>query len=778
MPRQPHRTLLHAVSYTLIALALLLTLLPQIVGQSLRYTLVQYGAGAVEIDNVDINLFNGTFAVDGLQLYRSAAQLLYIGHAEAEIDWRGLLKRRIDIRRLQLDNTSVTLEQSGDGALRIAGFTLPAATAPTADGSADTAPWGIGIGAFTIEQSSLQWIRPGLSQTLFIDRLSLGAAQSWAAEQQTPLSTTVRLAESSLSLEATARPFAAAPDAAIKLHLKGLDLALAQPLLNAGAVTLSGKLGAEMELSLQYTPEQFTLAQSGGLHVETVRLQQPQMTLRGERFAWQGKAELKLSGDSLSSRLEGGLSARALSLQLPQNALQLTLGALEWKGQLALPDAAQANEVTASGSLELDTLAAGRSGAKQPHTTLKRLALQTLTLDGVRDIRIDSVQLTGLQGQLTRTQQGLEPLDFHRGNPRGDTGGSDDNAADNSPPTALRIGSVALNGDSRVQFEDRTVKPVFNQQLSPKSLRIGTIDSRNPNQATPFNLEATTGEHSRLSVNGEGTPLAVQPGFSLQASLQDYEMPPLTSYLVKQIGYRINSGQLDSGLTLEIADNQMQGELKLKARQLDMQPEDPARIEEFEQKSNMPVNTALGLLRDDDNNIALSIPLSGQLDDPKFDLSDAFNTALAKTMRSASVSYLKYLLQPYSSVITLVQLAGKAGGGIRLEPVSFEPGSAEISEAMLSYSEKLAELARKDPKLQLRLCGFATPADKRALGGDKQGTIAAEGDPELEALAKQRAEALKRLLVDEHGIAPGQLFICHPSLDRESDGVPRVELQL
>jgi hypothetical protein len=78
----------------------------------------------------------------------------------------------------------------------------------------------------------------------------------------------------------------------------------------------------------------------------------------------------------------------------------------------------------------------------------------------------------------------------------------------------------------------------------------------------------------------------------------------------------------------------------------------------------------------------------------------------------------------------------------------------------------------------MRLCGFATVADLIVISKGKEKAIPSAGHTALEALAKQRAESLKSILVKSYGARPKQLFICHPELDRKDAASSRVELSI
>jgi len=71
-------------AYVLTGITVVLLCLPLLLAQGLRHNLLQFGAGAVEIDDVNLNLFNGHLAINGMRIYRSAAEVISLGHAELD----------------------------------------------------------------------------------------------------------------------------------------------------------------------------------------------------------------------------------------------------------------------------------------------------------------------------------------------------------------------------------------------------------------------------------------------------------------------------------------------------------------------------------------------------------------------------------------------------------------------------------------------------------------------------------------------------------------------
>jgi hypothetical protein len=211
----------------------------------------------------------------------------------------------------------------------------------------------------------------------------------------------------------------------------------------------------------------------------------------------------------------------------------------------------------------------------------------------------------------------------------------------------------------------------------------------------------------------------------------------------------------------------------------------------------MPLDSALSLLRDKNNDIELNIPVKGDINKPDFDISGVINKAIGSAMKSASMTYLTHALQPYGSLITLAKLAKAAADHVSLNPITFAPASSQMDDTALAYSEKIAGLMKERPKLRIKLCGKATPADSQQLvqqqmdaWKSKQKQTATEtsnkasppvftiADEQLLELAATRADTIKNMLVNDHQIDAARLFLCKPAIDQDKDGKPRVDMTI
>ena len=151
----------------------------------------------------------------------------------------------------------------------------------------------------------------------------------------------------------------------------------------------------------------------------------------------------------------------------------------------------------------------------------------------------------------------------------------------------------------------------------------------------------------------------------------------------------------------------------------------------------------------------------------------------------ATMSLLKQTLQPYGTMITVAELAYKGGKkitAIKLDPVTFQSGSADLEATQLAYIEKIATLLTERPKLKITLCGKASLIEiENSSNNNDSVTKETEKNNQALMLASTRAKAIKILLANDYNIQSERLFSCQAEIekhDEENTYLGRVELHL
>lgn len=529
---------------------------------------------------------------------------------------------------------------------------------------------------------------------------------------------------------------------------------------------------------------------------------------------WQGRLAWSAT-DGLSS--DNKLTLNAITLNAAQREAHATQ--LNWQGKAGW---SSANGASTDGKLTLNAVTATQSAQKLLLAKLQQLQIANIKLDAQQTLQLDGIrldQVIALQAQdkpdnpplLAAQRIDISPsqikagqvvrlgtvnltdakIDIERG-PKGELplierllAGQATNARTTDTPAAavqLQLAGLQLSGDGQISFLDRSVQPAFREKLIVDKLTLGAADSAMPDNWTPLELAGRLGEYSQLDLTGKARPFADKLNLDLSGTLKAVELPPLSSYTAGILGYNLQSGQLNSKVTLKINDNLLDGKAELVLNKLTVKAADQKRLAQLTRQLSMPLDYALDMLRDRNNTISVTLPVGGDINTPSFDLSDIINTAMANALKSAAISYIKNAIQPYGTLITLVQYADKAATRMALKSVDFASGSADIPEAAAPYLSKLDELLKNRPNLRINICGIATQSDRRALsraktaGGDTTQTPSVTDDT-LRSLAADRAANLKRDLV-ERDISPDRLFVCNPEIDPAADAQPRADLLL
>ena len=338
--------------------------------------------------------------------------------------------------------------------------------------------------------------------------------------------------------------------------------------------------------------------------------------------------------------------------------------------------------------------------------------------------------------------------------------------ADADEDGTLRIDELKLTGATAILLSDYSVSPPFQLRLDLSQASLTSIDTTQPDQDSALQIVGRVDAHSVFNIKGVTRPFAEPRVTDLTGHIEAVPLTLLSPYTASAIGYELRSGQLDGDATFMLTGSVLDANNKLVFRGLETRSLNNETSKAFNSQLKVPLNQALKLLRDKNNTISLELPVHGDIEAPEFNANDAIATALSKSVRTGSLTFLKFALQPWGSAITLAQLAGDAAMKVRLAPLQFTPGSAERTPEQDGYLKKVATILQSRPSVNLKVCGIATPAD-----------LAAASKTEPLELARQRADQVKDRLITDYQIDARRLVTCQPEFDdRQDEAAPRVEL--
>ncbi len=528
------------------------------------------------------------------------------------------------------------------------------------------------------------------------------------------------------------------------------------------------------------------------------------VALQGERIAFDGMIALRGDG---TLGAEGAFDARALRADLREVDARASLATLTLAGKVASTAEgptfdgglrtgavsvvdSTARELFAAagieaGSARFDTagLTAGRIAVSEPRVLRREKATEGREAFGWRlraaraevgDVRvapsgaaaIETVRIASPVLRVTRTKNGF--LSFERGAPPP--------PGTQPPPVApspgFTLGRFEIS-DGRAVFEDRTPHDTVRIPVDRLSLSVRDIDIGRPERPTAVALSARVGSFGQANLRGTVYPFDARLSFDLDVAVRSIDLPPVSTYFDDLLGVDVRTGTASVEGKIVARQERLSGETKWRLSNVRIDDRETQGATLAEQ-AGVPVATILSLLSDDEGNIALDIPVSGELSNPDFDTGDAVRQAVGGAMRGA-LSNTFTLLFPFGTFVSAALDAERRGTGLTLPDVSFAPGDAALDTGAQTVVDGLAKLLSARPAARLEVCGFAGPTDAPAI--PRRPGARPVDDDTLRRLAERRADAVKRRLVDERGIDAGRIFECRPVAEDESAAKPRAELR-
>lgn len=256
----------------------------------------------------------------------------------------------------------------------------------------------------------------------------------------------------------------------------------------------------------------------------------------------------------------------------------------------------------------------------------------------------------------------------------------------------VRIGKISLQGGN-VNFSDFFIKPNYTANLTNLA---GGVSEITPDSAGDVDVRGRVNNTGALEITGKLNPLAAMLYLDLKAAARDIDLPALTPYSAKYVGYGIQKGKLSVKIAYKIEDDKLTGENSIYLDQLTFgeKVESPDALQ-------VPVLLAVALLKDRHGVIDINLPISGTLSDPEFSIGGIIVRVIVNLIVKAVTSPFTLLASAFG------------GGGEELSYAEFAAGRAELDEPGESRLKTLAKALEDRPGLTLEVAGRVAPDEDR-----------------------------------------------------------------
>ncbi|BES69191.1 DUF748 domain-containing protein [Marinobacter nanhaiticus D15-8W] len=416
--------------------------------------------------------------------------------------------------------------------------------------------------------------------------------------------------------------------------------------------------------------------------------------------------------------LESVLTLNSIALPQFQPYIQeyanivLNSGQLDVEGNLDIDTQDPTLTGTFSGTGTVTNLEIAREGRSDKLLSWSSLVLNPieLNLDPGR-LEIGTVTLTDPDANIIRLEDGstnLSNLMVDSGSDESEEEGASDEREDGERPEFIfRTGSIQIESGG-FDFADRTVDPVFTLRARELAGTISGLTNIPPQQAS-VRLNGQIGERGSVEVTGSIGTLGEADKTELKLQLDNLAMAELSPYFGKYLGYGVDSGKLRLDLDYTLNGAQLDAANHIVMDQLAL-----GQPVQSDQAIDAPIKLGLNLLRNGNGVIDINLPVSGNLDDPKFRVSQVVMSAFVNLLAKAATS-------PFTMLGSIVDLAGFSGE--ELGKVGFVPGEATLASGEEKKLEALASALSERKDLLLNVRGAVAPdLDGLALKSQRMNT--------------------------------------------------------
>lgn len=766
--------------------------LPYIIQYGILKGLTNAGSKEASIDDVDFNLFSGELSIKNLRSRRLEHPELIASLININVDWLPLFSKRLLITSLSLKDSSINIQQLNPTTLFIAGIEIPLADAEKDDTKTVEnidQRWGVGLGRLHLVNSSIIYQSAEFSEKLLVDDFEITEVFSWQTGQSSNFTFNTQLDDASINGELKISIFAEKPSIDGQLNLKRLSLERFQPLLKNQLTALAGQLSADIKFSMLLGEASFSYQQNGSISIDQLLISDTKLKTTLSSISWLGDIDFDKSADQQVLKLTADIGIReALSINQQTG---FTLAEIK---KISVDDIVIRNiEDIQIASLQLEGSSVAKNSTDTSLADSKKILIDHIKIMDLSSIDIKRVQIDSLMSQIDIDRQGdillikrlQENLPFSKAAQAEDI----DTTETEEKPVQIKLGVLSISKNSVIKLSKDSEQGLIKKSINIDEFKLGTMDTSAATKPTPVKLLASIDKFSKISVNGSINPFGEKTNIDILSTLSAVELHEFSPIIREHLGYNIKNGQLNADLNMRIKDNILDGKAELNINQLILEPADEGKMAKMTQQLSMPLDSALSLLRDDNDDIKLGIPVKGDIDSPSFNTSDVINTALGNAMHGTVINVLKYALQPYGLIFMATEKVYGAATAIKLDSLIFSAGDASLSTDAINYLERIGELMQKRPNLRIRVCGVSTMQDRTTLqlttitkktSDANTPTQALQGaETALLTLANNRTDTVKSLLISTYNINATRLFTCAPKVELSDDAKipspPRVD---
>ena len=266
-----------------------------------------------------------------------------------------------------------------------------------------------------------------------------------------------------------------------------------------------------------------------------------------------------------------------------------------------------------------------------------------------------------------------------------------------SEPFPMRIRRIRFQ-DAKLDFTDLSLRPQFGAKIYELGGLITGLSSK-ADARSQIELDGRVDDYGLARIRGQLNPFVPADNTDVNVVFKNVDMVSASPYSMKFAGYKIAQGKISLDLQYKVRNSQLEGnnQIVLDNLTLGERIDSPDAIK-------LPLELALAILKDSKGRIDLGVPVSGNMNDPRFSYGAVVWKAVGNILS-------KVALSPFRALGNLFGVSGD-----KLDAVDFDAGSDAVLPPEREKLRQVAEILASKPQLKLSVPGqYNEAADGAAL---------------------------------------------------------------
>jgi hypothetical protein len=270
-------------------------------------------------------------------------------------------------------------------------------------------------------------------------------------------------------------------------------------------------------------------------------------------------------------------------------------------------------------------------------------------------------------------------------------------------PVTVTIRETLIE-DGSFRFVDHSTTPFYSEEMSRVAMKVANVTTA-PGERITMTMQAVVGATGALELKGEIAPTANPFYLDVEGELREMPLPRSNPYFRQVFDWFLKRGSVTNKIHYRVVGDQLTAQNDVRVQRLSVEKD--ASPVASDKKIGLPLGLIVALVTDRRGDIEFSLPVSGNLKEPGFSVGGAIWAALKNVLANMVTA-------PFQAIGKLFS-KGDEVDELKVDPLTFSPGSATVSAEGNQHLQRVADFLRASPNIRLELRPVVSADDLASL---------------------------------------------------------------